>query len=107
MRIRKNFVGSVYVAGNPFFAGDEVPDGSVDASFGEVTVAPVIPASVVPDSFDDEPEPEAVEGEEVSEAVAPPGARATKSEWQNFLTSQNIEFNEKDTVAELSARWEG
>lgn len=80
--LRKDLVGSVYVAGKPLFAGDEVPEGAV----------------VDPWLCEDVPAPEPV--------VEVPSANAPKRKWQGFLTSQGVDFPKSATRDELHDLWE-
>lgn len=80
--LRKDLVGSVYIAGKPLFAGDEVPEGAV----------------VDPWLCEDAPAPEP--------AVEAPSPTAAKQKWKSFLTSQGVDFPKSATRDELHALWE-
>lgn len=82
MFLRNDLIGSVYVAGEPLFAGDEVPEG----------------ANVDPWLCEGAPAPESV--------VEVPSPTAAKRKWQDFLTSQGVEFPKSATRDELHAMWE-
>lgn len=80
--LRKDLIGSVYVAGEPLFAGDEVPEG----------------ANVDPWLCEGAPAPDHV--------VEVPSPTAAKQKWKDFLTSQGVEFPKSATRDELHALWE-